>query len=252
MEVFPVVHIVNSDVELAVHEGEKAFNLGADGILLIDHHNAWRNTNPLFESVNRLNEESSERFVGINILGFNSMQVMQAIDKALKNNKQTKSIEEGRVDILLNNPPSGVWIDDMRDDYMTPGLAMEFKKSKSYLKQIKILGGVAFKYTNTFTEDPKKAEYEAVYLKDSVDVMVTSGPGTGFEPSVEKIRAMKNSIGEKALAIASGISFENIYKYNGLVDQIFVSSSVETIPGSGVFDERKLQELIDEAHRLAL
>ncbi|MEI6054321.1 MAG: BtpA/SgcQ family protein [Candidatus Saccharibacteria bacterium] len=246
MKIFPVIHIANSNVELAVHEGEKAFSLGADGVILIDHQNAWRNTSPLFESVNKLTDNSNERFVGINILGLSPMKVMYAIDRAIKNGRYPYA------DNMLNNPPSGVWIDDMRDDYMSPDFAMETKKFKPSLKQVKILGGVAFKYTNTFTEDPKRAAYEAILIKDSVDVMVTSGAGTGIEPSVEKIRAMKNVIGSKALAIASGISIENIHKYNGIVDQLFVSSSVETIPGSGIFDERRLQELIDEAHRLAL
>ena len=61
---------------------------------------------------------------------------------------------------------------------------------------------------------------------------------------------MKEIIGEQKLAIASGVSTNNLYQYDGNVDQILVSTSIETEPYSGVFIPKKLKELILKAHEL--
>jgi phosphoribosylanthranilate isomerase len=52
------------------------------------------------------------------------------------------------------------------------------------------------------------------------------------------------------LAVASGLSIENIDDYAGLIDEVLVASSVETKPYSGVFDTAKLKQFIDKAHSL--
>jgi predicted TIM-barrel enzyme len=46
-----------------------------------------------------------------------------------------------------------------------------------------------------------------------MDVVTTSGPGTGLPANVEKISRMKQALGDFPLAIASGITSENIHKY---------------------------------------
>jgi len=58
---------------------------------------------------------------------------------------------------------------------------------------------------------------------------------------------MKNAIGSKKLAVASGISADNIASYSGLFDQLLVSTSIEVVPYSGIFEPDKLKQLIELA-----
>ena len=48
-----------------------------------------------------------------------------------------------------------------------------------------------------------------------VDVVTTSGPGTGQAADRDKIQAMKEVLGSNPLAIASGITAQNIGDYYG-------------------------------------
>lgn len=238
MEIFPVVHI-GENLNEAARQAHIAHELGAKGVYLIDHHNGSRDTRPLFQLVNAIKTEDASRYVGVNILGFGPEAAIRHI---------SEEFEEGDD---LQFVPDSLWNDDMRHGRLDPMQAMRLKSFRPELADLSIHGGVAFKYTRTFTEDPETASAEVTVLKDTVDVVTTSGAGTGTPPSVEKIAAMKQAIGEQKLAVASGISLDNIHKYQGILDQILVASSVETYPGSGVFDKRELQDFIDAARELA-
>lgn len=56
-------------------------------------------------------------------------------------------------------------------------------------------------------------ESAAVRARAFKDVVTTSGAGTGIAASVEKIRRMKTALGDFPLAIASGITPENVVDY---------------------------------------
>lgn len=238
MEIFPVVHI-GEDLKEATRQAHIAHELGAKGVYLIDHDNGARNTRPLFEVVDAIKSEDESRYVGVNILGFSPEAAVRHISEEFSEAES------------LHFVPDSLWSDDMRQGRADPMQAMRLKSFRPELANLSVHGGIAFKYTRTFTEDPESAAAEALELKDTVDVVTTSGAGTGTPPSVEKIAAMKQAIGEQKLAVASGISLDNIHRYQGILDQILVASSVETYPGSGVFDKRELQDFIDAARELA-
>ena len=241
MEIYPVVHI--KDVGRAVREARKIFEHDADGLYLIDHSNSGYETDRLFEAYNEIKAEDTNRYVGLSLMGLSPINAVNLLAKSLGK-------EPG---ILL--APSAIWIDDMRADDIQSDEnrmgAMELKNADPRLKKMRILGGVAFKYTKSYTDDPLMALYEATFLKDTVDVVTTSGPISGMPPSVEKIAEMKRVLGDQYLAVASGISAENIRNYEGIVDEVLVGRGIEVIPDSGIIDSAKLQELIEIAHSLA-
>jgi predicted TIM-barrel enzyme len=72
-------------------------------------------------------------------------------------------------------------------------------------------------------KDPAAAARAAVPF---VDVITTSGSATGSAPSTEKVASMRGAIGGHPLAIASGVSPENVQEYLHLVDCILASSSI--------------------------
>ena len=174
------------------------------------------------------------RFIGINILdSVSGARSLIDID--------SKICSEGIA------PPSGLWCDDAIPN------ARHYHKIKDtfpQLRELLYLGGVAFKYTATYTDNPAQAARQAQQLAPFVDVVTTSGPETGHSAGLEKIKAMKQAIGEQELAVASGVSVANIEDIDGYVSKVLVASSVETQPYNVVFDMRLLRELVDSAHQI--
>lgn len=233
MKIFPVVHINNP--ETAVEQANLAYDEGADGVYLIDHRMTSGDTK-LFNVFNALAEQrGDDAYLGVNLLGLSAEKAMVRIDSAV----------EGR---SLVRTPDGLWSDDTLSSF-DPFEAYRSLKN-SHVASMRFLGGVTFKYTDRFTENPDFAASDTRWLSPAVDVVTTSGKGTGSPPSVAKIAAMKLAT-DKPLAVASGISLENIADYEGIVDEILAASSVETESYSGVFDPVKLRALIAAAHSLS-
>jgi predicted TIM-barrel enzyme len=59
-----------------------------------------------------------------------------------------------------------------------------------------------------------------------MDVVTTSGPGTGQAARPEKVRAMKEAIGSHPLALASGVTPENVTDYLAWVDCFLVATGI--------------------------
>jgi len=230
IEVYPVVHI--NDEAQALEQSAVAFDAQADGVFLIAHHAGTpEEVATVFEKVAT---EFPNKYIGINFLqlgtGYDALEFL----KQAKDNNQ------------ISKYPDGLWVDDA--SYERQAL-LELREANPELKRIQLLGGTAFKYTKLFTENPDLAAERATDMAGFVDVVTTSGAGTGTPPTPEKIAAMKHAIGNQQLAVASGIDASNINSFRGSVDKILVASSVETKPYSGVFDAEKLKAFIDLAHK---
>ena len=91
-------------------------------------------------------------------------------------------------------------------------------------RQIKglVFGGLAFKYQ----KQPNDIELACKDAIKFTDVACTSGPGTGKAPSIEKIKTLKHYLGDHPLAIASGVSVDNVHLYAEYVDYLMVASSI--------------------------
>lgn len=83
-------------------------------------------------------------------------------------------------------------------------------------------GGFAFKYQ----PQPKNLQEEAQAAIKKADVITTSGPGTGKSPDVSKIRDIRQAIGEHPLAIASGVTPENVDGFLPFVDYLLVATGI--------------------------
>jgi len=106
-------------------------------------------------------------------------------------------------------------------------------------------GGVAFKYQDLVALGA--AGDVALAAKDAgIEVVTTSGPGTGEPPTVEKVSTMRAAIGDHALAVASGITPENVGSFLPYVDAFLVATGIEE--SFGVFDSGKVRALADQIH----
>lgn len=239
MKIYPVVHVNN--IEQSLEQSELAFSSGADGVFLIDHHGHGPET--LVLAYNSVRERFPEQFIGLNFLGVPDPVDVYTVTERLKRGG------------AINKAPDALWVDDARGDITSfddPVSRLEVlaqnRSESDFLKNIKFFGGTAFKYTIDYTDDPVEAAVQANQNEHFIDVITTSGEGTGKAASLEKIRSMKAAIGNNALALASGVDANNINSYKPYVDYVLVSTSVEVEPYSGIFDPARLKELIDLAH----
>ena len=227
VKVFAVVHI--NDRSTPVDQAHIALELAADGVFLISHGGG---AGEVMGVLGQLRSTHNDAFIGVNLLGHSSLGAMRRVHENLL---RTECFTDA------------VWSDDIRNDDGSPSAAMRYKVEYPELSGVKLFGGVAFKYTVTYTDDPDTAAGEAADLEPFVDVVTTSGPGTGVAAPPRKIAAMKQVI-DKPLAIASGVDAANIGDYAGIVDCVLVASSVETEPYSGIFHTARLSEFISVAH----
>lgn len=230
VEIFPVVHIQNS--AQAVEQAGIALEAGANGVFLIDHKSA--NASALLAAYQSVYEAYPENFIGLNFLHFqHSLDTFKYLNTAFRKE-------------YIGRLPNAVWADDV---HRCREELYQLRERNDELKNIKYLGGIAFKYSRTYTDKPVSAALETSILAAYVDVVTTSGPGTGMPPSLDKIKSMKRAAGDKPLAVASGVSSENIEKFKPYIDQLLVASSIETRPLSGEFDKEKIKTLVELAHK---
>lgn len=229
MKIFPVVHL--NDSEQAYQQSRIALEEGADGVYLIDH--MLHDERLTLDTLTHLKKDDPNNFVGVNFLHL-SVDVSYALFDEYISDKPSGYL------------PNSIWADDAKNSRLT---LKEIRQKYQRLSRVALMGGISFKYTKDFTEDPEKAQREVRQFQDRVDVITTSGSSTGSAPTVGKIRAMKR-MADRPIAIASGIDNANIYQFLDLVDIVLVASSIETESYSGIFDKRKLRELISIAHTL--
>lgn len=86
------------------------------------------------------------------------------------------------------------------------------------------LGGVAFKKQRPVADEAlgDAAQTALPYM----DVICTSGVATGHEAGLSKIETFRSAIGDKPLALASGITPENAARYAPLVDLFLVATGI--------------------------
>ena len=83
-------------------------------------------------------------------------------------------------------------------------------------------GSVAFKYQKEVRNPRRAAGLSRIYM----DVVTTSGDATGSPADITKIEEMRGALGRSPLAVASGITPENVGQYLGLVDCFIVATGV--------------------------
>jgi len=76
-----------------------------------------------------------------------------------------------------------------------------------------------------------------------MDVVVTSGSATGSAPEPAKLQNMKLALGSSPLAVASGVTCENVSSLIPYVDAILVATGVSK--SFHEFDHSKLKQLTD-------
>lgn len=198
--VLPVIHA--RTIDQALRNALVAATAGAEGVFLVNHSIPYRKLFRIHEEVHR---QFPDLWVGLNCLDLNPTWVtiypeadgLWADDAGIREDRSIQPFAERVTEIQRQDPPKwgGIYF-----------------------------GGVAFK-----GQRKVRAEHLADLAQKAVphmDVATTSGPGTGMAADVEKIKAMKDAIGGAPLAIASGITPENVHLYMPHADCFLVATGI--------------------------
>jgi predicted TIM-barrel enzyme len=218
--VLPVVHPVSR--EEALRSIAVVARAGAKGLFLIDQGLDERG---VLELVVEVRAQYPSLWIGVNLL---SRRPAEALAVALDGCG-------GRID--------GIWSDNAGIDERATEQprADEFVAARRAHKWDGLyFGGVAFKYQREVAVEDlgRTAALAARYM----DVLCTSGPGTGQAANPEKLRAIHAGAVDAAVALASGVAAENVRAYVPYVHAFLVGTGIEA--RFGVIDEPKLAALL--------
>jgi predicted TIM-barrel enzyme len=185
--VLPVIHV--KDGAQAMENARVALGEGADGVFLIGHGRGMDCDNLLLIQ-QQLREAMPAAWIGVNCLDLSPVDVFAHV----------------------TNLVSGVWVDNAEIQesavVQTEAARIESAKREHGYRGL-YFGGVAFKYQRHVADLARGA----LIAKEYVDVVTTSGIGTGSEPDVAKVETMRAALGDHPPAIASGITPENVRNY---------------------------------------
>lgn len=222
----PVVHCINPE------QADRAVNIamenGADGVFLINQ--GGMNVATLLQRA--MSAARGGVWTGVNLLGLDPYEAAVEIRS-----------EEADPSTIR-----GIWVDSARVDLDDPRRTTSWAAMMTAMRhgwEALYFGGVAFK-GQQHVPDEHLAYVAQLAVNANVDVITTSGPATGSPPTVEKVSTMRDAIGDHALAIASGITPENVSLFLPYVDAFLVATGIES--SFGVFDPGRVRALADTIH----
>ncbi len=217
--ILPVIH--TETPSQAIVNAMMAEKLGCDGVFLIDMRG--RGHLNLFSIYKAVRAKMPDFWIGVNCL---DLYPAAAFDK-------------------LPSGINGYWADNggVYDYGSTEAAVIKKAREESGWDGL-YFGGTAFKYQNSVKDVAMAAKVAAWYM----DVVTTSGEGTGFAPNTEKIIKMKQAIADFPLAIASGMSPDNIQDYLEYSDCFIVASSL-LLPDGNFFDPLKLESFVSKVRK---
>lgn len=214
--VIPVIH--HKEIDLTIEQAQIAKNAGADAVFLISHYNQDDVLPFLAQKI----QKDINLQAGLNLLNTNVFDAIEICEKH-------------KINIL--------WTDNAGVHSENPNkVKMEMlEKTLQYHPKLKFFAGVAFKYQE---KEPNPGTAAIMALQRGF-IPTTSGEATGQPPNLDKIISMFNKVGPH-LAVASGMTPENIWEYKKYLKYILVSTGVSK--DEFRFDEVKLKKFIQASH----
>lgn len=197
----PVIHVESYDQ--AFFNVNLAYNADADGVWLINHGSL--DAMKLMDIKNRIKQDFSDFWIGLNCLDITSAAAFGFMRD---------------FDYIAD----GYWTDNAAIDELHPDKQTYAELTNNRREGLDALyfGGVAFKYQRPV----KNVELAVEIATRYVDVITTSGEGTGYAADIGKIQRMFNAAEGHDLAIASGITVENVHEYTPYINGFLVSTGI--------------------------
>ena len=232
--VLPVIHVLD-ERQVAANIG-LAMDHGAQGVFLINHDFGVDQFLPIIRAAR---EKFPSLWLGVNFLGVTGRDAFP---------------------VLANLDRQGCfvdayWADDARIDETAE---QESQAEAEQIARVRAdgdwsgmyFGGTAFKKQRPV--DPAHYGRAAGIAKQFMDVVTTSGVATGESADREKIMRFRGSMGDTPLALASGVTPENIGDYAAEVDAVLVATGVNRPGDFHNLDGDRLSRLVRICRRQRL
>lgn len=225
----PVIHLPE-DGRLGMAAAKVALDAGADGIFLINQGTSLQKI--LQDLVPALRHEFGDNlWIGVNPLG-------TPVEDFIPRCGETP---ETRID--------GIWSDDAGVDALDEGSFLRAREA--YLRAREsfgwmglYFGGTAFKTQSAIP--PEMLGVVSTRAASFLDVVTTSGRGTGVAADPSKVKSMRESIPGVPLGLASGVTPENVAGFLPYVEAYLVASGIEE--RFGVLNSARTKALADAIH----
>lgn len=183
---------------------------GADGVFLI---NQGMSTRELLALLPSIRARHPDLWLGINLLGYEPEEIIALPEAVLLDGVWADDAGVDSLDAATAAAAAGRWTEACR---RTGWKGLYF-------------GGTAFKTQTPIRDDqlPEVGRRAAGF----VDVVTTSGPGTGIAVDVGRVKILREALGTHPLALASGVTPENVEDVLPYVDVFLVASGIESTFG---------------------
>ncbi|MFT5114376.1 MAG: adenine phosphoribosyltransferase [Parasphingorhabdus sp.] len=226
--VLPVIHVLdNSQVEKNV---AIALQEGAAGVFLINHDFSVEEFLPIIRHVRSC---FPSLWLGVNFLAVTGKDAFPVLAEL--------KAEGCFVD--------GYWADDAcideSSDAENQTAAQDILDCKSQVGWDGIyFGGTAFKKQRPVK--PSEYQRSASIAASFMDVVTTSGQATGSAAEKTKVEDFYNGVGNAALALASGVTPENIDQYAAFADVVLVATGINYANDFYNIEPWRLRSLIEK------
>lgn len=202
---------------------------GADGVLLVNSGAHIKSTDEypnLFDIAIAIKKQYPEKIIGINpvdLLHFEAVNEMIHFEQM--------EIETA-LDVLLTNDGGILEHRDSMDLYSPVEEGLKTMRAKYY-------GGIAF----SNLPPAKDLAGVARTASQHFNTIVTSGDEAGLPPLLDKMKTIKSEAGDTPVAIAGGMTAENVGAYMPYADVFIVSTSLlEDRTNQYVYNKLKVEE----------
>ena len=195
---YPVIHA--EDMSGVLCNATVAFEAGADGIFLINHSIQAVELLMIYSVIRR---RFPEQFIGINLLDQSAVAAFQLM--------------------RYHSDVSALWVDNsgIGDDITRDAEKLRTEMCASDWPGL-YFASTAFKHQQLVRDVTEAALLTSQYAH----VVVTSGSETGTAPTAAKIIMMKAGVPTHPLAIASGMTLENIDLFLPHADMFLVATGI--------------------------
>lgn len=193
-----VIHVESEKQSL--RNCEIAQEAGVDGVFLINHGISSKD---LLEIHHKAFQVFPDWWLGVNCLENTPNETFNIVNKEVAG----IWVDNAMIDETSKNQSLADWTREAQEESGWQGL---------------YFGGVAFKYQKIVKDLEMASEIAMKYM----DVVTTSGPGTGQAADTTKVQRMKKALGNFPLAIASGITVENVENYLDYADCFLVATGI--------------------------
>jgi hypothetical protein len=225
--VLPVIHVL--DNEQAETNTRLAIEGGCPGVFLINHDFGVDEFLPIIRHVR---QKFPDIWLAVNFLAVTGKDAFPVLGKLAN---------EGTL-------VDGYWADDARID--------EFADTNNQTEADEILkvkkdsgwdgmyfGGTCFKKQREVL--PEHYATSAQLATHFMDVVTTSGIATGHAADLGKIETFRKACGDTPIAIASGITPQNVHQYAELVDCLMVATGINIQDDFYNIDPARLNNLME-------